>query len=121
MTQSWPQVRVENVEANGADPMHVGSQLQVKARVNLGSLAPDDVQVQLFHGVLDSLGERFHYRLRLLPEGGAQVEKYVTPEDMAKMINIGNRLASVLSSARRRDKVDCKSKTCKKENLVMLP
>ena len=57
VTQSWSQVRVENVEASGADPMHVGSHLQVQARVNLGILSPDDVQVQLFHGVLDSLGD----------------------------------------------------------------
>jgi starch phosphorylase len=57
VTQNWPQVRVENVEATGADPMHVGHNLQVKARVNLGSLTPDDVQVQLFHGMLDNLGE----------------------------------------------------------------
>ena len=28
-----------------------------KARVNLGSLSPDDVEVQLFHGVVDNLGE----------------------------------------------------------------
>jgi len=30
VTQGWQQVRVENVEATGADPMHVGSQLQVR-------------------------------------------------------------------------------------------
>src|SRR5437879_793626 len=35
MTRGWPQVRVETVEASGADPMHVGSQLEVKARVQL--------------------------------------------------------------------------------------
>jgi starch phosphorylase len=57
VTHGWPQIRVENVEANGADPLEVGGELQVKARVNLGGLAPDDVEVQLFHGVVDSLGE----------------------------------------------------------------
>ena len=55
--QGWSQVRVEAVEANGADPMHVGAELEVKARVNLGGFSPDDVEVQLFHGVVDSLGE----------------------------------------------------------------
>ncbi|MBY0523393.1 MAG: alpha-glucan family phosphorylase [Gemmataceae bacterium] len=55
--QTWTQIRVEGVEANGADPMQVGSSMSVKARVNLGGLAPDDVEVQLFHGVVDSLGE----------------------------------------------------------------
>jgi glycogen phosphorylase len=57
LASGWPQVKVESVEANGADPMHVGGQLEVKARVNLGGLSPDDVQVQLFHGVVDNLGE----------------------------------------------------------------
>jgi starch phosphorylase len=57
LQRGWPQVKVEAVEANGADPMHVGGQLQVKARVNLGGLSPDDVVVQLFHGALDNLGE----------------------------------------------------------------
>ncbi|MBI1917043.1 MAG: alpha-glucan family phosphorylase [Planctomycetes bacterium] len=55
--RSWSNVRVEGVEANGADPMHVGSALEVTARVNLGPLGPDDVEVQLFHGLVDSLGD----------------------------------------------------------------
>jgi starch phosphorylase len=55
--QGWQQIRVENVEANGVDPMQVGAALEVKARVNLGGLSPDDVEVQLFHGTVDSLGE----------------------------------------------------------------
>ncbi|HYT92563.1 MAG TPA: alpha-glucan family phosphorylase, partial [Gemmataceae bacterium] len=55
--RSWSQIRVEAVEANGADPMHVGGRLTVKARVHLGPLSPEDVQVQLFHGVLDNQGE----------------------------------------------------------------
>jgi starch phosphorylase len=55
--RGWGQVRVEGVEAEGADPRHVGTELRVKARVYLGGLAPDDVEVQLFHGVVDSLGE----------------------------------------------------------------
>jgi starch phosphorylase len=55
--RGWPQVRVVAVDADGADPMHVGGQLQVHARVHLGPLSPNDVQVQLFHGPVDSLGE----------------------------------------------------------------
>jgi starch phosphorylase len=55
--RGWPGVRVEAVQANGADPLHVGGQLDVTARVNLGGLSPQDVEVQLFHGVVDSLGE----------------------------------------------------------------
>jgi starch phosphorylase len=57
LARGWGQVRVVHVEADGADPMHVGAELRVKARVHLGGLSPDDVQVQLFHGQVDSLGE----------------------------------------------------------------
>src|SRR5262249_39171737 len=60
LAQNWQQVRVENVEARGVDPMHVGGELAVQARVNLGSLSPDDVEVQLFHGVVDSLNDIPH-------------------------------------------------------------
>jgi starch phosphorylase len=57
LAQSWSQIRIEAVESNGADPMQVGKELEVKARVNLGRLNPDDVEVQLFHGLVDSFGE----------------------------------------------------------------
>jgi starch phosphorylase len=55
--RDWSHVRVEAVDASGADPMHVGGQMEVQARINLGGLAPDDVDVQLYHGVVDNLGE----------------------------------------------------------------
>src|SRR5207237_810795 len=57
LQRDWGQVRVEQVETPGTDPMHVGAQLEVRARINLGSLSPDDVEVQLFHGVIDNMGE----------------------------------------------------------------
>ena len=57
VAQDWSQIRVEQVEAKGADPMHVGANLEVQARVNLGNLSPDDIEVQLFHGIVDNLGE----------------------------------------------------------------
>jgi starch phosphorylase len=57
LERTWPQVRVETVEAREADGIAVGRELEVLARVQLGSLKPDDVEVQLFHGPVDSLGE----------------------------------------------------------------
>jgi starch phosphorylase len=57
MKKSWQSVRVVGVESSGMDTMHVGSRLEVRARVNLGSLRPEDVQVQLFHGLVDSMGD----------------------------------------------------------------
>ena len=29
----------------------------MQARINLGGLSPDDVEVQLFHGIIDNAGE----------------------------------------------------------------
>jgi glycogen phosphorylase len=54
LKQGWPKVKVEAVEVAGAEPMHVGGELKVQARVNLGNFKPDDVNVQLFHGLVDS-------------------------------------------------------------------
>jgi glycogen phosphorylase len=57
LSLGWSHVRVEGVEASGSDPMHVGKELEVRARINLGNLNPADVEVQLFHGLVDSYGE----------------------------------------------------------------
>jgi len=53
----WHQVKVVGVEADGAEPMHVGGELRVKVLVHLGAVSPDDVEVQLFHGRVDSLND----------------------------------------------------------------
>ncbi len=71
LTQGWPQVRVEAVESNGADPMHVGSDLRVQARVQLGGFSPEDVEVQLFHGAVDALGEIPNPRTVRMSHNGA--------------------------------------------------
>ena len=57
LMHDWGQVRVEQVDAHGPDTMQVGAQLEVQARINLGGFTPDDVDVQLFHGLVDNLGD----------------------------------------------------------------
>jgi glycogen phosphorylase len=57
LQRGWGQIKVEGVEVNSSDPMQVGGELPVTVRVNLGRFSPDDVEVQLFHGLVDSLGE----------------------------------------------------------------
>ena len=50
----WDDVRVEHVESHGVgDNPEVGSVLTVRAFVALGSLTPDDVAVEVVHGVID--------------------------------------------------------------------
>lgn len=51
----WGEVRVEHVESSGVgDAPQVGDVLQVRAFVALGSLAPQDVVVQVVHGRADA-------------------------------------------------------------------
>ena len=51
----WADVRVEHVESHGVgDAPEVGDVLHVRAFVALGALSPDDVDVQVVHGVIDS-------------------------------------------------------------------
>ncbi len=54
----WSGIRVDDIEVlNANDTMRVGAELKVKVRVVLGELSPDDVEVQIIHGLLDSFGE----------------------------------------------------------------
>jgi starch phosphorylase len=72
LQQTWGQLRVENVVSeDGGETLRVGSELNVRARVHLGSLTPDDVEVQLFHGVLDSFGEIAHPHTAPMTTNGA--------------------------------------------------
>ena len=50
---AWDTVRVEHVEGTVPRAREVGASLDVRAYVALGTLAPDDVEVQLVHGHTD--------------------------------------------------------------------
>ena len=52
---AWGGVRVDHVESSGvADAPEVGGTLELRAFVSLGSLSPEDVDVQLVHGRVDA-------------------------------------------------------------------
>jgi starch phosphorylase len=53
----WPEIRVESVEADTLDELQVGDELEVRARVHLGLLGPQDVAVELYQGLLDDKGQ----------------------------------------------------------------
>ncbi|MBI2807469.1 MAG: alpha-glucan family phosphorylase [Planctomycetes bacterium] len=57
LAKEWAQVKVDRIDADGKDAMRVGAEFEIQARVSLGNLAPDDVEVQLFHGIIDNAGE----------------------------------------------------------------
>jgi starch phosphorylase len=57
VTDAWPGVSVDRIEAEEVTERFVGESLPVRARVTLGGLAPEDVEVQLYHGAVDATGE----------------------------------------------------------------
>ena len=53
----WGQVRVVEVLDGPAGDLPVGTRIRARARVRLGPLSPDDVEVDLYFGQLDAAGE----------------------------------------------------------------
>ncbi|MEQ8675067.1 MAG: alpha-glucan family phosphorylase [Aggregatilineales bacterium] len=51
----WKTVHIDDVNVNKTQ-ITVGSQIDVSARINLGSLTPNDVLVQVYYGPLDTRG-----------------------------------------------------------------
>jgi len=54
VSMHWPEVRIAQVQGAGR-ATRVGEEFEVQADVRLGHLAPDDVQVQVYHGPVDAL------------------------------------------------------------------
>jgi starch phosphorylase len=52
--KNWDQVRVIEVDSGGIQSIEVGMNLKVRCTAALGKLTPDDVEVQLYFGPLDS-------------------------------------------------------------------
>jgi starch phosphorylase len=56
LSNDWHNVRIESVEAQVPDTVHVGDDMRVRALVSMGPLSPEDVSVQIYHGRLDAYG-----------------------------------------------------------------
>lgn len=56
LAHRWEGVRIDEVIANDEKELAVGSQVNVRAKVTLGSVKPDDVSVELYHGRVDPAG-----------------------------------------------------------------
>ena len=69
----WKQVRVESVDSLTQTDLPVGSHLHVRARLQLGALIPDQVNVELYVGRLDADGEITNaYTIPMEPAGEGQ-------------------------------------------------
>ncbi len=55
--KQWHEVRIESVDADIAAEPKVGSVLPVRVKVHLGSVSPEDVRVEVFHGRVNVKGE----------------------------------------------------------------
>jgi starch phosphorylase len=54
---AWSQVGVLSIESNAKPIMQRGDSLTVTACINLGSLAPEEVRVELYHGSVSNQGD----------------------------------------------------------------
>ncbi|MGI9824076.1 alpha-glucan family phosphorylase [Agromyces sp. Marseille-Q5079] len=70
--EAWPRVHVVHVESGGVEAPHVGDALRLRAHVDLGGLAPDEVVVEAVHGRSRS-DERIEHaqRTALVPEASS--------------------------------------------------
>ncbi len=66
---AWPQVGVDHVESLDGDQVEVGTKIHVSALVRLGELAPEDVEVQLVTGRLESGEDLREPRVSPFPAG----------------------------------------------------
>lgn len=52
--KAWDKIRVENIELGKSEELRVGDRLDIKIEVGLGDLSPDEVSVEIYHGVVNS-------------------------------------------------------------------
>jgi len=48
--------KIEDIRSDSEDKVMIGNCLNVMVTVNLGDISPDQVDVQAFHGLIDSTG-----------------------------------------------------------------
>lgn len=53
----WHDLKIEDVDVSETSDIKVDQTIAVKARINLGVLKPDDLQVELYQGSIDENGE----------------------------------------------------------------
>jgi starch phosphorylase len=77
--EAWDDVKVDHVESLEGDQLEVGAKLRVSALVRLGELTPNDIEVQLVTGRLDSDDRLREPRVNPFPTGvdvGSGLRRY---------------------------------------------
>ncbi len=73
----WPLVHIEEVVSTMPQQIEVGDCLQVRARVALGELSPEEVTVELYCGRIDARGEFLDPVAVPMQPGGKEGDAYV--------------------------------------------
>jgi len=91
LDNSWQGVQILEVDAEQGD-VAVGSKTEITAKVNLGSLTPNDVKVQLYYGVLDTMGRITDGKsidMELADDHGDSVHSFKAKHTYAVTGNVG--------------------------------
>ncbi len=56
LRQHWANIHIEEVEAGKLEEVSVGATVEVRAKIQLGDLNPEDVAVEIYNGPVDSAG-----------------------------------------------------------------
>lgn len=57
LAEAWDEIEVLSLRSDGGKTLGVGQHLSVEARIDLGSLTPSDLAVDLYYGPMNSSGE----------------------------------------------------------------
>jgi starch phosphorylase len=69
----WSQIRIQILDRGPSQALRVGEKFYVRARIHLGSLTPDDVEVQLYLGRVNAVEEIFD--ARAIPMKSVEVDR----------------------------------------------
>ena len=75
--KEWPRVAVVEAAGSPVQSLQVGAKMRVRALVQLGSLAPDDVAVELYWGRVDAKGDIIDAAAANMQFTGREQGKYV--------------------------------------------
>jgi starch phosphorylase len=67
----WQEIKVEGIENHPPSTLPVGETLQVRVRVHLGSLTPEDVTVELYQGKVNANGDLIETESAAMQAAGA--------------------------------------------------
>ncbi len=77
VAECWPRVEIGAIESSEVTELSVGDALTVRARVQLGGLAPGELEVQLYHGEISAEGEIVEAEaIPMIPAGDAEDGSY---------------------------------------------